>query len=141
MSSSVFSSDDQLQRQILQSARVIAVVGMSNKPVRASLQIGRFLKAVGYKIYPVNPNLSQIDGLTVYPTLADVPEPIDIVDVFRRSEFLSEVVDEAIAVKAKGVWGQLGVYDEDAAIKGRAAGLLVIMDTCIKVSYNRLLRP
>lgn len=137
----MFSSEDQLQREILESAKVIAVVGMSNKPVRASLQIGRFLKAVGYTIYPLNPNLSQIDGLTVYPTLADVPEPIDIVDVFRRSEFLGDVVDQAIAVKAKVVWGQLGVYDEAAAAKARAAGITIIMDTCIKVSYNRLLRP
>ncbi len=137
----MFSHEDKLQRELLESARVIAVVGMSNKPVRASLQIGRFLKAVGYTIYPVNPNLSQIDGLAVYPTLADVPEPIDIVDVFRRSEFLNDVVNEAIAVRAKAVWGQLGVYDEDAAAKAHDAGLAVIMDTCIKVSYNRLLRP
>ncbi len=139
----MLTSQDQIERELLTSARVIAVVGMSNKPERASLQIARFLRAVGYTIYPVNPKLAgaQIDDLAVYPALADVPEPIDIVDVFRRAEFLSEVVDEAIAVRAKAIWGQLGVYDEAAAARARAAGLTVVMDTCIKVSYNRLLRP
>ncbi|HVU15104.1 MAG TPA: CoA-binding protein [Phototrophicaceae bacterium] len=128
--------DDDAQRRILADAQVIAVVGYSDNPERTSYQIGRFLKNAGYKVYAVNPSVAEIDGEKVYPTLADVPEPIDIVDVFRRSEFLGGVVDEAIAVGAKTVWAQLGVYDAAAAEKGEAAGVQVIMDTCIKVSYQ-----
>lgn len=128
------------ERQLLESAKVIAVVGYSNDPTRTSYQIGKFLKQVGYTVYPINPTVSEIDGEQVYATLADVPEPIDIVNVFRRSEFLDGVVDEAIAVKAKAVWAQLGVFDNDAAAKAEAAGLTMVMDTCIKVSYNQLMR-
>ncbi|MBK9750563.1 MAG: CoA-binding protein [Chloroflexi bacterium] len=128
------------ERQLLESAKVIAVVGYSNDPTRTSYQIGKFLKQVGYTVYPVNPTVSEIDGEKVYATLADVPEPIDIVDVFRRSEYLAGVVDEAIAVQAKAVWAQLGVFDNDAAAKAEAAGLTMVMDTCIKVSYNQLMR-
>ena len=128
------------ERQLLEAAKVIAVVGYSNDPTRTSYQIGKFLKQVGYTVYPVNPSVSEIDGEKVYATLADVPEPIDIVNVFRRSEYLSGVVDEAIAVQAKAVWAQLGVFDNDAAAKAEAAGLTMVMDTCIKVSYNQLMR-
>ncbi|MBN8636286.1 MAG: CoA-binding protein [Anaerolineae bacterium] len=128
------------ERQLLEAAKVIAVVGYSNDPTRTSYQIGKFLKQVGYTVYPVNPTVSEIDGEQVYATLADVPEPIDIVNVFRRSEYLAGVVDEAMAVKAKAVWAQLGVFDNDAAAKAEAAGLTMVMDTCIKVSYNQLMR-
>ncbi len=128
------------ERQLLEAAKVIAVVGYSNDPTRTSYQIGKFLKQVGYTVYPVNPSVSEIDGEKVYATLADVPKPIDIVNVFRRSEYLSGVVDEAIAVQAKAVWAQLGVFDNDAAAKAEAAGLTMVMDTCIKVSYNQLMR-
>lgn len=128
------------ERLLLESAKVIAVVGYSNDPTRTSYQIGKFLKQVGYTVYPINPTVSEIDGGQVYATLADVPEPIDIVNVFRRSEFLDGVVAEAIAVKAKAVWAQLGVFDNDAAAKAEAAGLTMVMDTCIKVSYNQLMR-
>ncbi len=130
--------DDAAQREILEHARVIAVVGYSDDPSRTSNQIGRFLKNAGYKVYAVNPTAETVDGEKAYRTLADVPEPIDIVDVFRRSEFLPGVVDDAIAVGAKVVWAQLGVSDEAAAQKGEQAGLKVIMDTCIKVSYQRV---
>ncbi len=128
------------EREILQAAKVIAVVGYSNDPSRTSYQIGKFLKQVGYTVYAVNPTLDEIDGEKVYHTLADVPEPIDIVNVFRRSEFLDGVVDEAIAVKAQTVWAQLGVFDTAAAAKAEQAGLATVMDTCIKVSYNQLMR-
>lgn len=128
------------ERQLLEAAKVIAVVGYSNDPTRTSYQIGKFLKQVGYTVYPVNPSVSEIDGEKVYATLADVPEPIDIVNVFRRSEYLAGVVDAAIAVQAKAVWAQLGVFDNDAAAKAEAAGLTMVMDTCIKVSYNQLMR-
>lgn len=128
------------EKELLESAKVIAVVGFSDDPSRTSYQIGKFLMRHGYTVYPVNPMVSEIDGVKAYPSLADVPEPIDIVNVFRRSEFLGGVVDEAIAVKAKSVWAQLGVYDEAAADNATAAGLDIIMDTCIKVSYNTLMR-
>lgn len=129
--------DDAAQRAILADATVIAVVGYSPDPSRTSYQIGQFLKDVGYTVYPVNPTVESIDGETCYRSLADVPEPIDIVNVFRRSQFLAGVVDEALAVGVKAVWAQLGVADEAAAAKGEAAGIPVVMDTCIKVSYLR----
>jgi len=132
--------NDTALRDLLSNARVIAVVGYSDKPHRTSYQIAQFLKGKGYTVYPVTPSVEMIDGQRSYPSLADVPEPIDIVDVFRRSEYLSGVVDEAIAVGAKAVWAQLGVYDEEAARKAHAAGLEIVMDMCIKVEYNRLLR-
>jgi predicted CoA-binding protein len=129
--------DDTAQRAFLASAKVIAVVGHSDDPSRTSYQIGRFLKSVGYTVYPVNPTVSSIDGEKAYAALADVPEPIDIVDVFRRSEYLAGVVDDAITVGAKVVWAQLGVYDAAAAQKGEDAGVAVIMDNCIKVAFMR----
>ncbi len=132
---------DTKEREILESAKTIAVVGFSNDPTRTSYQIGTFLRKMGYKVYAVNPTVSEIDGEKTYPSLADIPEPIDVVNVFRRSEFLSGVVDDAIAVKAKAVWSQLGVFNPDAAKKAESAGLNIIMDTCIKVSYNHLIRP
>jgi predicted CoA-binding protein len=129
--------DDTAQRAILADAKVIAVVGYSDDPSRTSYQIGGFLRDVGYAVYAVNPMVESIDGEKSYASLADVPEPIDIVNVFRRSQFLDGVVDDAIAAGAKVVWAQLGVADAAAAAKGEEAGLAVIMNTCIKVSYLR----
>ena len=122
-------------REILTTARVIAVVGHSDRPERTSYQIGRMLKSVGYSVYPVNPNVRHIEGDICYPSLAAVPEPIDIVNVFRRSEYLANVVEEAIRVGAKTIWAQLGVYDAEAARRAETAGLQVVMDQCIKVVY------
>lgn len=132
--------DDVGLRDLLTHARVITVVGYSDKPHRTSYQIAQFLKRAGYTVYPVNPSVELIDGERSYPTLADVPEPIDIVNVFRRSEYLPGVVDDAIAAGAKAVWAQLGVYDAEAARKAQSAGLEMVMDACIKVEYNRLMR-
>lgn len=125
-------------RRMLTEARVIAVVGHSDNPMRASYQIGQYLRKAGYTVYPVNPALNEIDGQKVYPALAAVPEQIDIVDVFRRAEFLVGVVDEAIAVGARAVWGQLEVSDEAAAQKAADAGMQIVMDLCIKVEHQRL---
>jgi predicted CoA-binding protein len=136
----MIKTNDSNLRELLSSARVIAVVGYSDKPHRTSYQIAQFLKRTGYKVYPVNPSVEMIDGERSYASLADVPEPIDIVNVFRRSEYLPEVVDDAIAVGAKAVWAQLGVYDEAAGRKAESAGLVTVMDACIKVEYNRLMR-
>lgn len=122
-------------REILTTARVIAVVGHSDRKERTSYQIGQMLKSVGYRVYPVNPTVRSIDGDICYPSLAVVREPIDIVNVFRRSEYLAEVVEEAIRVGAKTIWAQLGVYDAEAVCRAEMAGLQVIMDQCIKVVY------
>ncbi len=130
--------DDNAMRDVLINAKVIAVVGHSDKPERTSYGIAQFLRGVGYKVYPVNPVVSEIDGQPCYSSLKDVPEPVDIVNVFRRSEYLSAIVDEAIAVNAKTVWAQLGVSDELSAQKALDAGLNIVMDACIKVEYRRL---
>ncbi len=126
-------------RQLLAGARVIAVVGHSDKSHRTSYQIAQFLRRVGYKVYPVNPAVIEIDGEKCYAALKDIPEPIDIVNVFRRSEYLPGVVDEALAAGAQAVWAQLGVYNSEAARKADSAGLPIVMDACIKVEYNRVI--
>lgn len=130
-------SDAEL-RQLLAQSRVIAVVGHSDRADRTSYQIAQRLRQFGYTVYPVNPMVEKIDGQPCYASLADVPEQIDIVNVFRRAEHLMGVVEEAISVGAKAVWGQLEVADHAAAQKAEAAGLLVVMDRCIKVEYLRL---
>ena len=132
--------NDDAIRELLRNARVIAVVGHSDKPQRTSYMIAQFLKRMGYTIYAVNPTIESVDGEKSYASLADVPEPIDIVDVFRRSEYLAGVVDDAVAAGAKSVWAQLGVYDAEAGRKAEAAGLDIVMDRCIKVEYARLMR-
>jgi predicted CoA-binding protein len=130
--------DDKAMREVLINAKVIAVVGHSDKPDRTSYRIAQFLRGVGYKVYPVNPVVSEIDGQPCYCSLKDVPESVDIVNVFRRSEYLPAIVDEAITVNAKTVWAQLGVSDELSAQKALDAGLNIVMDACIKVEYRRL---
>ncbi len=130
--------DDNVMRDVLTNAKVIAVVGHSDKPERTSYRIAQFLQEVGYNVYPVNPLVNEIDGQPSYSSLKDVPEPVDIVNVFRRSEYLSAIVDEAIAVNARTVWAQLGVYDQPSAQKALDAGLNIVMDACIKVEYLRL---
>lgn len=132
--------DDQTMRDVLAKARVIAVVGHSDRPYRTSYQIAQYLRHAGYTVYPVNPTVTTIGGKPSYPSLAEVPESIDIVNVFRRSEYLAGVVDEVIAVGAKVVWAQLGVVDEAARRKALDAGLDVAMDVCIKVEHRRLVR-
>jgi predicted CoA-binding protein len=130
--------DDNRMRAVLAEARVIAVVGHSDKPTRTSYQIARYLRRAGYRVYAVNPTVQQIDGQPSYPSLAAVPEPIDIVNVFRRSMYLMGVVEEAIAVGAGAIWAQLGVYDAAVGEKAAAAGLDVVMNACIKVEHGRL---
>ncbi|MGH2523102.1 MAG: CoA-binding protein [Anaerolineales bacterium] len=125
-------------RDLLTHCRTIAIVGYSDKPYRASYEIGRYLRAAGYHVYAVNPNVSVIDGQPVYPSLADLPEPIEVVNVFRRPEFLPQVVDEAVAIRARALWAQLGVTHPQAEARARAAGLLIVMDRCIKIDHQRL---
>ena len=127
-------------RDVLAATRVIAVVGFSDNPSRTSHAIGRYLQRAGYTVYPVNPTVERIGELKSYPTLADVPEPIDIVNVFRRSEFLLGVVEDAIAVGAKLVWAQLGITSPAAAARAAEAGLPLIMNNCIKITHSAVMR-
>jgi uncharacterized protein len=130
--------NDNAMRDVLARAKVIAVVGHSDKPERTSYQIAQFLRSVGYTVYPVNPTVKEIDGQLSYSSLQEIPEAVDIVNIFRRSEYLGEIVDEAIAINAKTVWAQLGISNQQAAQKALDAGLNIVMDACIKVEYLRL---
>ena len=125
---------------ILTSVRTIAVVGASPRRERPSHRVMAYLQGRGYRTIPVNPNAagSTINGETVYARLAEVPEPIDMVDVFRRTEMAGVVVDEAIVVGAKIVWMQLGVRDDDAAARAEAHGLKVVMNRCPAIEIPRL---
>jgi uncharacterized protein len=118
--------------------RTWAVVGASPQPFRDSHRIASMLKARGYRVIPVNPNCDELIGERAYPSLAEIPEPVDVVDVFRRSDAAGEHVDEAIAIGARAVWLQLGVIDEAAADRARAAGLEVVMDRCPAIEMPRL---
>lgn len=116
--------------KILEDCRTIAVVGLSSNPSRASNGVAGYMKRQGYKVIPVNPNEAEVLGEKSYPSLADVPEKIDLVDVFRRSEEAGRAVDEDINLGAKAVWLQEGVIDHAAAKRAQDAGLLVVMDRC-----------
>ena len=131
---------DQAIAALLSSARTIAVVGLSPKPFRASYGVSEFLQSAGYRIIPVNPGIREVLGEKAYVRLEDIPEKVDIVDVFRRPEAVPEIVDAAIRIGARAVWMQEGVADESAAARARAAGLLVVMDTCILKEHHRLMR-
>jgi len=132
------NADEDARRDVILHSTTVAIVGRSNDHYYTSYQVGEYLEAHGYTIYNVNPNLDEIEGEPSYPSLKDVPGPIDIVDVFRRSEFLSSVVDDAIAIGAKTVWAQLGVFDVGARNKALAAGLNVAMDLCLRTEHERL---
>lgn len=126
--------------KLLTSAKTIAVVGLSPKMYRASFGVAEYLQSLGYRIIPVNPNVSEVLGEKSYARLEDVPEKIDIVDVFRRSETVPEVVDAAIRIGARAVWMQEGVVNEAAAAKARGSGLFVMMDHCIAKELHKLRR-
>jgi predicted CoA-binding protein len=130
--------DDTTLREIFARTRTIAVVGLSSHPSRPSYRVSAYLQRHGYRIVPVNPNESEVLGKTAYPSLADVAEPIDLVDVFRRPEFTPDVARDAVAVGGKVLWLQLGIANDDAARIASAGGLTVIMDACIMVEHRRL---
>ena len=125
---------------LLRNARIIAMVGASDRPDRPSNGVMRFLQDQGYRVIPVNPNITgeHIHGEYVWRELAQIGEPIDIVDIFRRSEAVGPIVDQAIEIGAKAVWMQLGVIDEAAAARAEDAGLKVVMDHCPKIEFARL---
>ena len=116
---------------LLMKARTIAVVGLSNKPLRPSHGVALYMQQQGYRIIPVNPNIQGVLGERAYPSLKDVPEKIDVVNIFRRPEFVPDVVNEAIALRIPAVWMQEDVIHEQAAAKARQAGIFVVMDRCI----------
>jgi uncharacterized protein len=126
-------------REILESARTIAVVGLSADPLRISNSVSRYMQEKGYRIIPVNPTITEALGEKAYPSLKDVPVPVDIVNVFRRSEDVPPVADAAIAINAKVLWMQEGIVNQAAAQKAESAGLKVIMDRCIMVEHRNLM--
>ena len=126
--------------EILKHARNIAVVGLSSSPLRPSHGVAAYMQTQGYHIIPVNPNIEEALGQQAYPSLLKVPEKIDIVDIFRRSNAVAEVVDQAIELKVPAIWMQEGVIDEKAAAKARAAGIFVVMDRCILVEHRARFR-
>jgi predicted CoA-binding protein len=129
---------DAVVAEVLRSARVIAVPGLSSSRSRASYGVSRYLQAAGYRIIPVNPNETEVLGEKAYARLEDVPDTIDIVDVFRRSEYVPEIVESAIRVGAKCVWLQEGVVHPQAAARAQNAGLIVVMDRCSLKEHARL---
>jgi uncharacterized protein len=124
---------------LLRNAKIIAVVGLSSRRSRPSYGVSEYMQSKGYRIIPVNPNETEILGEKAYSSLDEVPFAVDIVNVFRRSEQVPEVVDAAVRIGAKGVWMQEGVVHEEAADKARAAGLEVVMDRCILKEHRKML--
>jgi len=126
--------------EILKTSRTIAVVGISNRKFRPSYGVAEYLQTAGYRMIPVNPAETEVLGEKCYARLEDIPERVDIVDIFRRSEFVPEIVDAAIRIGARAVWMQEGVMHAEAAEKARRAGLLVVMDTCILKEHIKRFR-
>src|SRR5579875_1056128 len=133
--------NDREMKDLLREAKTIAVVGLSNNPTRASLGVSRFLQRQGYRVIPVNPNETEVLGERAYPSLKDIPDFVDIVNIFRRPPRVPEVVDEAVQKGARCIWMQEGVVNEAAAQKAEAAGIPVVMDRCILKELARLLGP
>src|SRR3990167_2118410 len=130
-------------KSILKTSKTIAVVGLSDKPERDSYIVAEYLRNVGYSIIPINPNISEWNDIKTYASLLAIPRDIkiDIVDIFRRSEFVEEIVDQVLQMKNKPrvIWLQLGIENEKAAQKAQAAGILVIQNRCIKIQRSKLL--
>lgn len=131
-------TDTSVEEDILRRYRRIAVVGLSSDESQASYGVAKYLQEHGYEITPVNPLETEVLGVKAYPNLASLPEPPEVVQVFRRPEHVPEVVDEAIAAGAKVVWTQLGIVHKEAAEKAREAGLTVVMDRCMRTVHRRM---
>lgn len=132
------NQDRERMHTVLDTAKTVAVVGHSDKPHRTSYQIAQYLRDAGYRVIPVNPTVDSINGDVSYASLRDIPEPVDMVNVFRRSEHLGGIVDEAIAIGADAIWTQLGVIDTNARDRAIDAGIDFAMNLCIKVEHMRL---
>jgi predicted CoA-binding protein len=124
-------------QRVLHTARTIAIVGLSNNQLRASYFVGYYLKRHGYRVIPVNPRETEILGEKSYPSLLDVPGPVDVVNVFRAPSALPEIARDAVAIKAGGLWCQFGVINEEGARIAQEGGLTVIVDRCLKVEHAR----
>ncbi|HEY2458521.1 MAG TPA: CoA-binding protein [Candidatus Acidoferrum sp.] len=122
---------------ILRHSKTIAVVGLSSNPARPSNHVAEYLQSAGYRIIPVNPNESEVHGAKAYARLEDIPEPVDVVEVFRRPEEVPPIADSAIAIGAKVLWLQQGITNERAAEKARAAGLSVVQDACMLIEHKK----
>jgi hypothetical protein len=133
-------SDDEIRR-LLQQVKTIAVVGLSPKPGRPSFGVSQAMQRFGYRIVPVRPAVDEVLGEKAYASLADIPFPVDLVDVFRAAEHIPAVVEECLAIKAPAIWVQEGIVHDAAAEKARAAGLTVVMDRCIYKDYIALMTP
>ena len=131
-------TSNQTFKRLLTDSKTIAVVGLSDKPHRTSYQVSKLMQQHGYKIIPVNPTIDEALGEKSVPSLSDIDEPVDIVNVFRKAIFLEDIVTEAIGIKAPVVWAQLGIYDEDV-FKRYHNQVKLIMDTCIKVKYYEVM--
>jgi len=131
-------NDESAIAGLLASSKTIAVVGLSSKTFRPSFGVSQYLQSAGYRIIPVNPNESLILGEKCYARLEDIPEKVDIVDIFRRSELVPEVVDAAIRINVRAIWMQEGVANEPSAARARSAGLFVVMDLCIAKELHKL---
>ncbi len=127
-----------LEEKILNEYRAVAVVGASPKPERDSHKVASYLIEQGYHVIPVNPRAKEMLGRESYPDLSSIPEKVEVVDIFRRSEEVMPIVAEAIKIGAKAVWMQEGIINEEAAAKARDAGLLVVMDKCMRKEHQRL---
>lgn len=125
-------------KNFYENIKTIAVVGLSDNPERPSYGVARYLMEKGFKIIPVNPNIDNFLGIKSHKSLSDIKEKVDVVDIFRRSEFVEPIVDDAIKIGAKAVWMQEGVKNDTAAKKARDAGLTVVMDMCMMKEYKKL---
>ena len=133
------SEFEQAVRELLETTNTIASVGLSSNPEKDSHWVVKYLKEKGYKIIPVNPTASEILGEKSYASLSDIPDKVDVVQIFRKSEDVPPVVEEAIKIGARAVWMQEGIVHEAAAKKAREAGLQVVMDACMRVTHRRLI--
>ncbi len=131
------ATDDEI-RELLEQYKVIAVVGLSDKPTRASHSVSAYMQRAGYRIIPVNPRIDEVLGEKAYASLTDIPEPVEIVDIFRRPDEVPEIVDQAIEIGAKVIWMQEGIAHNASADKARAAGLTVVMNKCILKEHAAL---
>ncbi len=127
-------------KRLFETVRTIAVVGCSPKPERPGHYVAKYLQDLGFRVIPVNPGQTEILGEKCYASLRDIPEPVDMVDCFRRAEDIPPIVEDAIAIGAKFIWMQLGIVNEEAAQRALDAGIEVVMDRCPKIDYPRLFR-
>lgn len=139
MSEDFFNPNADERRTLLQKIRTIAVLGLSPKPERPSYRVASQLQSFGYRVIPVRPGVDTLLGERTYANIIDIAEPIDLVSVFRRSEYLPQIVDECLARGVPALWAQLGIANTEAALRARDGGMTVVMDRCIAVDYQELM--